>query len=794
MTKVKNIPFGLSLEDVHLRKSENRVNVSSKSNLKTPWKIIRTNVFTYFNMLLAIIAALLISIGSYRNLWFMVIALINTTIGIIQEFKARRTIKNLSLISDAKVTVVRQGIQHDIDVEDVVIDDVYHLQAGKQIIADALVVEGSITVNEANLTGESDSIAKNPGDQLLSGSYVVSGEAYCQTTAVGPDNYIETLQTKVKTLSKPKSVILSSLRGLLKIIGIIILPLGLMTFYNAFLRSTYDYLPDFISNSALYQEALISMAGSMVAMVPSGLFLLTTMTFATSVIKLARHKTLVQELYSIETLARVDTLCLDKTGTITDGTMNVDFFEMVENPIYDISDYQESDIRHIISSMNHVLNDQNQTSQALREYFGQRKRYEVIESIDFDSANKYSVVAFDGGVYVLGAPEMILTKHYSKIRKQVEKHAIKGKRVLLLAQSEKLKDERIQGKIKPIALVVLNDNIRQSAIKTIAEFNEAEINIKVISGDNAMTVSEVARRAGILNADQFISLENIPDEKLEEIANDYQVFGRVSPHQKKLLVEHMQAANKKVCMVGDGVNDILAMKQADTSVSLASGTDASRNISHFVLLDNNFSTIPKVVGEGRQIVSNMEKASVLYLVKTLYTIILTFILLMTDNIYPFQPIQLFVIETFIIGIPSFFIALEPNHKQFKGHFLVNVFKNVLPGSLIIIGNLLGVYIFATAFKFVNVENTNQMISTVGIIAATFAYWLVLVNIATPLNKFRTMIIAFSFITSALAFGLFSDLFGLYPLNMSSILLLLLLMETTYIAFSIYRRSLIKFWP
>ena len=794
MTKINNIPFGLTLEEVNQRKADKQVNASSKSNLKTPWKIIRTNVFTYFNMLLAIIAALLISIGSFKNLWFMVIALINTLIGVVQEFKARATIKNLSLISDTMVKVVRQGIEMDIDVEDIVLDDVYKLEAGRQIIADSVVLEGAITVNEANLTGESDSIAKEIGDHLLSGSYVISGEAYVQTKAVGKDNYIETLQTKVKTLSKPKSVILNALKGLLKIIGIIILPLGLMTFYNAYLRSTYDYLPDFIQNSALYQEALISMAGSMVAMVPSGLFLLTTMTFANSVIKLAKHKTLVQELYSIETLARVDTLCLDKTGTITDGTMNVDYFEMIEQPIYDISDYQDKEIKQIISTMNYALNDQNQTAVALENYFGSKLKYDVVKAIDFDSMNKYSVVEFEGGIYALGAPEMILTTHYRKIKKQVERHASEGKRVLLLAQVEKLKDEKIQGKVKPIALIVLNDHIRASAIKTIQAFNESEIDIKVISGDNAMTVSEVARRAGVLNADKFISLEGVADEDLKDIANQYHIFGRVTPNQKKLLVTYMQEKDHKVCMVGDGVNDILAMKQADTSVSLASGTDASRNISHFVLLDNNFSTIPKVIGQGRQIVSNMEKASVLYLVKTLYTIILTFILLMTDNIYPFQPIQLFVIETFIIGIPSFFIALEPNQKQFKGNFLVNVFKNVLPGAIIIIANLLGVYIFASFFQFEAVENANQMISTVGILAATFAYWLVLVNVASPLNRHRTYIILFAFFTSALSFILFNDIFGLYPIDTSSVLLMLLLMETTYIAFSIYRRSLIKFWP
>lgn len=794
MKNTENIPFGLSVEEVNLRKENKQVNVSKHSNLKSPWKIIQTNVFTFFNMLLAIIALLLLSIGSYKNLWFMVIALLNTVIGLIQEFKARATIKNLSLISDAKVTVVRQGIEHDIDVEDVVLNDVYKLGPGKQIITDALVIQGSMMVNEANLTGESDSVSKKVGDQLLSGSFVVSGSAFVEAKAVGKDNYVEQLQNKVKTLSKPKSIILNSLRGLLKIIGIIIVPLGLLTFYNAFLRSNYDYLPDFIANADLYQEALISMAGSMIAMVPSGLFLLTTMTFANSVIKLSKHKTLVQELYSIETLARVDTLCLDKTGTITDGTMNVDYLEKVEKPIYNIDDFSDQDIKKILSSMNGALNDDNQTAQALSNFFGDKVYYKVENAIDFDSSNKYSLVEFDGGTYAIGAPEMILKRQYSKIRKQVERHASKGKRVLLFAQSEKIKSKKISGKIMPIAIIVLNDNIRESAIKTIAHLNESGINVKVISGDNALTVSEVSRRAGVQNTELYISLDDVEDHELKEIANKYQIFGRVKPHQKKLLVEYMQEEDHKVCMIGDGVNDILALKQADTSISLGSGTDASRNISHFVLLDDNFSTIPSVIKEGRQIVFNMEKASVLYLVKTLYTIILTFLLLMTDNIYPFQPVQMIVIETFIIGVPSFMIALENSDQMFKGNFLVNVFKNVLPGALIIIANLLGVYIFAAAFQFEDVVNTNKIISTVGIIAATFAYWLVLVSISSPLNVYRTLIIAGSFVVSALTFFIFSDLMELYHLQMSSILLLLLLMETSYIAFSIYRRSLVKFWP
>ncbi len=640
------------------------------------------------------------------------------------------------------------------------------------------------------MTGESDSIAKSVGDKLLSGSYVINGNAYCRAIAVGKDNYIESLQAKVKTLSKPNSIILNSIRKLLKIIGLVIVPLGLMTFYNAFDQSSYDYLPDFIANESLYHNAIVKMAGSMVAMVPSGLFLLTTITFANSVIKLSKHKTLVQELYSIETLARVDTLCLDKTGTITDGSMNVEGYEKIENPVISIDDFNDDNIKMIIAAMNYALDDENQTAMALQLFFGVKEKYHIKSVVKFDSQTKYSIVEFSEGIFALGAPEMVYKGKYSKIKKQVEKHAKQGKRVLLLVQIEKIKNDKISGQVRAIAIIIINDNIRASAKDTINQFIESGVSIKVISGDNALTVSEVSKRAGVIDADKYISLDDVPDEDLEDIALNYNVFGRVKPQQKKLLIQHLQNHEHKVCMIGDGVNDILALKQADVSVSLASGTDASRNISHFVLLDNDFSSLPKVVNEGRQIVSNMEKASVLYLVKTFYTILLTIILLMTSNIYPFEPVQMLIIETFIIGVPSFVIALEPNNRMFKGVFMKNVMKNVLPGALIIILNLLVVYSFASAFY----RLTDNEISTVGILAATFAYWLVLVQVATPLNVRRTILIVASALVSAISFIVFNEFFKLAEFTIPSFLLLLLLMETTYIIFSIYRKSLLKFWP
>ena len=785
-------PFGLTVLEVNERIKDGKVNVSHKSNLKSPWQIISGNLFSYFNLILAVLAILLISIGSFENTWFVVIALANTLIGIFQEFKARSIIKKLSLITDSKVTVIREGMEMEIEVSSVCLDDIFLLSAGKQIITDSIIEEGVLSVNEANITGESHSIVKSVGDSLLSGSYVINGEAYAKATAVGKDNYIESLQAKVKTLSKPKSIILNSLRKLLKYIGVIIVPLGLLTFYNAFKTSGYDYLPDFLENQELFQNAVVKMAGSMVAMVPSGLFLLTTMTFASSVIKLAKNRTLVQELYSIETLARVDTLCLDKTGTITDGTMKVEKFEKIQSPPTNIDDYDNQKIKKILASMNKALNDKNQTAEALKDYFGEESGYKVKEVVRFDSQNKYSLVEFSEGVYALGAPEMIVKTKYNKIKKQIDDYALEGKRVLLLAQVSAIKNEKISGKVKPIAIIIIDDNIRDSAIRTIQQFNSQAVNVKVISGDNAMTVSAIAKRASIIDADKYISLEDVLDEELEQIALNYNIFGRVKPHQKKLLVEYLQKHDRKVCMIGDGVNDVLALKQADVSVSLKSGTDASRNISHLVLLTDDFGALPKVVKQGRQIVSNLEKAAVLYLVKTLYTILLTFILLFTTRIYPFEPVQMFIIETFIIGVPSFFIALEPNNRRFSGVFLKNVMKNVLPGALIIIANLLAVFWVSSQFNILN----EKEISTVGIIAATFAYWLVLVNVSTPLNLMKTILIFASAVISILAFTLpgLREIFKLVEFTVPSFLLLLLLMESSYIIYSVYKKDLIKFWP
>ena len=773
-------PFGLKTEEVNERHAQGKNNVKKQANLKTNWQIISGNLFTFFNMILFLLAMLLLIIRSYTNMFFVVIATINTLIGIIQEFRARSTIKKLSLITEHKVTCVREGLFLDIEIEDIVLDDLVLYKSGKQIVADAVLDFGELTVNEANITGESKMIVKKEGDKLFSGSYVISGQGYCKVIAVGKDNYIDSLQVQAKTLKKPKSVILNTLKNILRVIGVIIIPLGIMTFINVFNDSNYDYLPDFIANQEMFEVAVKKMAGSMVAMVPSGLVLLTTMTFAVSVVKLSRNNTLVQELYSIETLARVDTLCLDKTGTITDGTMNVDGITLLHQFTEKV--YKKKDIQSIISSMNFALEDNNQTSKALREYFGEEEIIKAKKTINFNSKNKYSVVKLENGIFAIGAPEIIYRGQYKEVKPTVNEYAKDGKRVLMLAEVDSIAKDKIGGDARAVALVIINDHIRENAPDTILEFIESDVNVKVISGDNALTVSEVSRRAGVRGAEKYISMDEVNDEDIDFVAKEYNVFGRVSPAQKKKLVQSMQKEKHRVCMIGDGVNDILALKQADVSVSLASGTDATRNISHLVLLDDNFGNLPKVVKEGRQIVCNMEKASVLYLTKTLYTILLTFTLLLTSQIYPFEPVQMFVIETFIVGIPTFFLAIESHNKMFKGNFFKNIMKDVIPGALFIMANLMGVYLFSGAFYGL----ADTEISTVGIIAATFAYWLILANKSYPLTKLRGIMLIFALVSSAFCFTVLSDVFLISALSIPAVLLMLLLMETTYIGMSAYR--------
>lgn len=726
---------GLTSEIVEQRKEDNLVNKVSDGKGKTVMGIIFSNFFTFFNMLYFVITILFIVLKSYDNLMFLTTIIPNLIIGIIQEIKAKRMMDKLSLMSAPTTTVIRDGEKLEIPVSEIVLDDIIFYTAGKQICADSIVLEGFIEVNESLLTGEADAILKQPGDLLLSGSFVVSGMAVARVDKVGKDNYIEKLSKDAKMYLKPRSEILRSLNGIIKFVSLIIIPLAVMTYLTSSANAPRDYL------GFLNKQGIIKAASSMLAMIPAGLFLLTSMALFVSVIRLARVKTLVQELYCIEMLARVNMLCLDKTGTITDGTMRVTDCIEIKNP----TDYT---IREIIGSMMQTFEETNPTADALINYFEKNTVLKATDKIPFSSKRKFSAVTFgDIGTFVLGAPEFVLTSGFDRIAAKVERYAAQGNRVLLLGLTKsKVKPDETPRGVTPVCLIILEDHIRDDAIETIEYFKQNGVDIKVISGDNPVTVSKIALRAGIEGAERYISLAGLTDDEVRDSVFEYNVFGRVSPEQKRILIKTLKEHKKTVAMTGDGVNDILALKEADCSIAMASGSEAARYVSHLVLMDSNFSSMPRVVQEGRRVINNIQKTSTLYLVKTLFSILLTimYIILGTQTgairmPYPFSAKNLYLIEWFAIGIPSFFLALQPNRELVQGKFLPNVVKSVLPGALTVVILHLLLNFIRILPGFEGLHANNAVFTTILTIVTTAVMLFVLMQSSQPLNWWRKTI-------------------------------------------------------
>lgn len=763
-----DVKIGLTTEEVELRQMAGLANVGETGSSKSIPQIVTANLFTFFNFLNVVIAGWLISVGAYRDLLFLIVVFLNLGISIVQEIKAKRTIDKLSLLSAPTALVMRDKDELEITVHDVVIDDILFLSSGKQIPADSVVREGTVEVNESLLTGESDPIIKRAGDTLYSGSFVISGSCYAQATAVGKDIYIQKLAVQAKKYRKPKSDLLGSLKIIIHAVAILILPVAL----------TLTYL--MLKNDVPYVDVVTSTSGAMIGMIPSGLFLLTSMALAVGVIRLGQNNTLVQELYCIEMLARVDTLCLDKTGTITDGTMTV-------KAIIEYKNETGLALKHIISAMLNAQNDQNLTSDALSERFGTAKRIRHKNLIPFSSSRKYSAVQFERyGTFIIGAPEFVMKDDYQSIGKEVDKQAADGYRVLLVATTNKeIKDNKLEGTISPLALIMIEDTIRPDAIETIEYFKKNNVEVKVISGDNPATVARISQRAGIENADKYISLDGMQDKEVVRVASRYTVFGRVSPQQKKLLIESMKNNGHTVAMTGDGVNDILALKEADTSIAMASGSEAARNVSHLVLLDSNFSSMPKVVSEGRRVINNVQKVSTLFLTKTIFSFLLAMIAIARQGVYPISPRQLNLIDYFVIGFPAFFLALEANNKLVKGKFLWNVLKAALPGALVVMINSLIIFAFAGSLNM-----SQDAISTLIVISATATSLMVLFRISTPFNMLRKILFATMtlFIVGLIflapnqfRFAPFYtiEFYPIPPLSVAQILLLVVLMQASY---------------
>ena len=703
---------GLTLEQVQARKASGLANDIRQQTGKSYLAIILGNIFTYLNILCYIVAAALIAVRAIDDLFFLVIISANTVIGIAQEIKAKHMIGKLKIMSQSDARAVRGGETVSVPVSEVVLDDVLILTTGNQVPSDCIVMEGNVEVNESMLTGESDAVRKAPGDLLYGGSYVTLGTCYAKVEHVREDNFIQKLTSKAKQYKRPQSEILRTLSAIIKIIGILIIPISiLMYFHNAAI------LPA--------NEAIPATSGAMIGMIPSGLFLLTSARLVVGIIKLARKQCLVQDMYCIEMLARVNVLCLDKTGTITDGKMIVQGYVPVE--------MEEEEGRKVVSSMQAALQDNNFTSIALGNYFGTEAVYPSEEILPFMSQNKYSAVRLAGTLYLLGAPEFVCKERSAELDSLIEQFSSKGLRVLMLARGDgAIEDKRVTGTVRPMGLITLSDNIRERTVETIEWFRKNDVSIRVISGDNPRTVSEVARRAGIEDADRWISLEGMSPEEVVAVANEYRIFGRVTPEQKAVLVRAMRQAGNTVAMTGDGVNDILALKEADCSIAMAAGSDAAKNVSNLVLMDSKFTSMPQVVEEGRKVINNIQRSSSLFLMKTIFTMLLSLIVICTPGMaYPFSPKNLMIMEICVIGLPSFVLALEPNQERVKGHFLSQTFSKALPNGLILLMSVLALVLYANY-----VPTDEEKLGALCVLSLTFVSFLLLVDLCIPMTWIR----------------------------------------------------------
>ena len=713
-----DVEQGLPLEVVEQRVLDELVNESGKRKSKSIPQIFASNIISFFNILIFIIAGFLISVGAITDLAFLVIVVVNITIGIVQEIKAKKMIDELSLMSAPYAVVKRGGVVREIQVNEVVLDDLLILEPGRQICSDSIVLDGQVEVNESLITGESDAIVKTVGDPLYSGSFVVSGKCSARVDKIGKQNYIENLSDQAKVYKKPKSDLLISLNRIIQFMSIPVIIIGVSLFLIMYFK-----------NGMEWSTSIRKTAGAMIGMIPSGLFLMASIALYVGVIRLGQKNVLVQELYCIEMLARVNCICLDKTGTITDGTMVVK--NVIDyNTVYGLA------TKNIISAMLNALQDSNMTSQALIAKFGLGKRIRHIASIPFSSQRKYQAVTFDKfGTFVLGAPEFVLGDSYKQVSKDVEKYAKLGYRVLCLAHKEGIiiQGELPQGNIEVVSMILIEDNIRPDAISTIKYFKDSGVQVRVISGDNPITVSKISQRAGVDGAEKYISLDGMSDQEVVSAALKYTVFGRVSPNQKKLIIQTLQSAGLTVAMTGDGVNDILALREADCSIALASGSEAARSCSHLVLLDSNFGSMPSVVAEGRRVINNVTNVASLFLTKTIFSLFLAIQALITGS-YPISAVQLILIDILAIGIPSLLLVNEPNNNPVSGKFLPNVIKKALPGALVILAMSLVIFGLSSSLNLDSISYT-----TIIVIAATHTCLMVLFKACKPFNTIRKVL-------------------------------------------------------
>ena len=816
---------GLTDEQVKERIEAGQINADENPNTRTYKQIVRENTLTFFNFLNLVLLVLVLMVGSIKNAFFVCIIIINTLIGIAQEIRAKKTIDKLAILTAKKSIVIREGKKWTVPTEELVLDDLVCLKTGDQVPADAKILEGSLEVNESLLTGESDNLPKNQGDQLFSGSFVTAGEACCQIIHVGKDNYASQITSEAKEFKRHNSELRNSLNAILKVISIIIVPIGALLFYKQYYMVGVSF-----------RDSIVSMVAGVLGMIPEGLVLLTSVALTLGALVLANKKTLVQELYCIETLARVDTLCLDKTGTITEGSMCVERVEPCTWKTFQTEDQEETtsfleekkdevseeilkeegaeqkkepvdqdalgieEIEEIMCSMMNELHDENATANALRKRFPAKASMRCHHVIPFSSDRKYSGAVFqEEGTYLMGAAQFLFPEENQKIADYVQKYAEEGLRVLVLAKSPELSEgAELPKDLKPIALLLLTDVIRQEAPDTLKFFDSQEVDLKVISGDDPVTVAASARRAGLKNADKYVDATSLKtEEDIENAVAEYSVFGRVTPQQKKEMVQALKSQGHTVAMTGDGVNDVLALKEADCSIAMAQGSDAAKNIANVVLLDSNFASMPHIVNQGRRVVNNIRTAASMFLIKTMFSVMLSLLTICFGNAYPFEPIQMSLISACAVGIPTFLLAQENNYDKIDHTFLRHVFLNAFPAAITI-----SACVFSIMLVCQNVYRSNDMLNTACVLVTGWNYMAALKTVYAPLNRYRKVIIyGMQFIFFAAAV-IFQKLLSLGSLNFGMIILVFILMTFAPVLIDvitgwirdIYARSLDKETP
>lgn len=745
---------GLTKEEVRHRIRQGKVNYDTTTPSKSVKQIFIENTFTLFNFINIILGIAIIIVGSYKNLLFLGVVICNTLISTIQEVRAKRIVDKLSVISSSKAKVIRDGKEKEIHIDNIVLDDLIIYELGNQVVVDSKIVDGFCEVNESFITGEAKTIYKKEGDTLLSGSFIVSGSVKAKVIHVGLDNYTSVISRDAKKMKKEiNSEIMRSLNKIVKYVSIALVPIGILLL-----------LRQFSIDGNTTQNAVTSVVAALIAMIPEGLILLVSTVLAISVLRLSKYNVLVQDLYSLETLARVDTLCLDKTGTITEGKMEVvDVIPLNNHKAYEIDEVME-----MISTN---LDDKNPTFIAINDKYGNDSKTKIIKKIPFSSERKYSGITLKNESYIMGAPEFVLEKDFSSYKSKVEELSLES-RVLILVKTDKMTNNELPKDKEVLAYILIRDKVRKEAASTINYFMENDVNIKVISGDSISTVSSIAESVGIKVVGAY-DARNIDDETdLNQIVEENNIFGRVKPDQKRMLISALKNSGHVVAMTGDGVNDVLALKESDCGVAMSDGADAARNVAELVLLDSNFDAMPRIVKEGRRTINNVERSATLFLSKTIYASLLALLFLFINYAYPFIPIQMTLINSLTIGIPAFILALEPNHDRVKGKFFINVVSKAIPSGLTTVVNILILVFVAGLLKFSNAQT-----STIAVIITTYTALLLIYRISKPLNLLRKslLVLLTGIFLLAILTSTGREVFSLEWLTPNSVLVLLPLM-------------------